>query len=313
MGHLSIFKGYMKLLTTIKSKIDKTVKFIFLMDDTLIMEMAYIDNNTGKDIICVSSQSACAMGCKLCHTTDYIGKLKVRNFTAEEITGGVRWVCNEMNLHLNTRMLLISYMGCGEPMLNVAHIVDSMIALRGMFSKIRFAIATMLPETHWVQFFTLTQAVREYALPVKIHLSLHSALEDCRGTLIPRALPIEPSIKALQFYQAATGNAVELHYALIKDVNDSHNDLTALFYLLHKSKIPIKFMPYNEKTTSVWKKGDILADYIELLIENGISHEFYTPPGLDVGASCGQFLFDYYVKYNKLQIPVSEFAISAGI
>jgi adenine C2-methylase RlmN of 23S rRNA A2503 and tRNA A37 len=36
------------------------------------------------------------------------------------------------------------------------------------------------------------------------------------------------------------------------------------------------------------------------LDSQGIECEFYDPPGRDVGASCGQFLFDYYKKYSKV-------------
>jgi hypothetical protein len=35
-----------------------------------------------------------------------------------------------------------------------------------------------------------------------------------------------------------------------------------------------------------------MADY-------GVQTELYTPPGIDVGASCGQFFKDDYLKYNS--------------
>lgn len=289
----------MKLLDIVKSSLDKTVKFIFTLEDGIIMEMAYIDNNTGKDIICVSTQSSCAMGCKMCHTTDYIGKLKVRNLTAQEIIGGVRLVCNDINLHQNNRMLLISYMGCGEPLLNVDGVIGSMIELRKQFTQIRFAIATMLPKSHWNSFFTLTKNIYDGKLPVKIHLSLHSPIDAVRAEWLPNALEIAPSIAALSFYRAITGNAVEIHYTIIDGVNNREVDIAALCRLLSEAKIPVKFLKFNEKTTLDAKSAVLpekVIKYFELL---GIQYEFYTPPGADIGSSCGAFDMSIYLEYNS--------------
>jgi len=36
----------------------------------------------------------------------------------------------------------------------------------------------------------------------------------------------------------------------------------------------------------------------------------FEPPGRDVGASCGQFLFDFYKKYTK---PLSDFTTTKPI
>jgi 23S rRNA (adenine2503-C2)-methyltransferase len=296
----------MKLIDTVKSKVDKTVKYIFRMDDGLITEMAYIDNGSNKDIICVSSQTACAMGCKFCHTTDVIGKVKIRNITAEEIVRGIRVVCNEQNLHKNQRMLLISYMGCGEPLLNVDNILTSMDMLFAIYGKIRFAVATMIPATHWVKFFEFTNYIESKKLPVKVHLSLHSAIEETRQYLIPNALSIIPSLDALNFYRTMTGNSVEIHYSLIKDVNDTRKELEELWFYIGDYGFPVKFMPYNKKDSLSFEVGSfdmVKWTYAQAKYQYrnfDSEYEFYNPPGIDVGASCGQFLFEYYQKYNRV-------------
>ena len=73
------------LSTKEHSKVDKTIKYVFKLHDGLIMETTYIDNNTGKDIICVATQTMCGMGCSFCHLTDYIGVLKNRNISKDAI------------------------------------------------------------------------------------------------------------------------------------------------------------------------------------------------------------------------------------
>jgi 23S rRNA (adenine2503-C2)-methyltransferase len=119
---------------------------------------------------------------------------------------------------------------------------------------------------------------------------------------MPSALPIIPSLSALDFYKKLTGNSVEIHYALIDGVNDTEQDAILLSNFLKDKDIPVKFLFYNEKPTieyhaSSKEKLSIFKRYFD---RYGIQHEYYIPPGLDVGASCGQFLMDYYIKYNSL-------------
>lgn len=38
--------------------------------------------------------------------------------------------------------------------------------------------------------------------------------------------------------------------------------------------------------------------FMKILQLQGIQVEYYEPPGRSVGASCGEFLMDYYKKYN---------------
>jgi hypothetical protein len=53
---------------------------------------------------------------------------------------------------------------------------------------------------------------------------------------------------------------------------------------------------FNERK-AIDAKGtpDTKAKLLESMFpDTGIEVEYYTPPGLDIGASCGQFLLDYY-------------------
>jgi 23S rRNA (adenine2503-C2)-methyltransferase len=295
----------MILLNKIFSKTDNTIKYIFQTKDEIIIEMAYINKEDGKDIICVPSQTSCKMGCKFCHITDASDKLKYGNLTPLEIIDGVNYIYNDLELIKNPRTLLISYMGCGEPLINMDNVISSMTWLKREYQNvkvplIRFAIATSLPYFSMVKFFELTEAINSLKLPVKIHLSLHYTNDELRKEWMPESAPIIPSIIALEYYQKRTGNSVEIHYALIDGVNDTEKDAILLTDLLKNRNIPVKFLFYNEKPTiefhaSSKEKINIFKQYFE---KYDIKYEYYIPPGLDVGASCGQFLMDYYLKYN---------------
>ena len=278
------------LIDTIYSKIDKTVKYIFRLSDGLITEVSYIDNGSPKDIICVGSQTSCAMGCQFCHTSDLKGVV-LRNLTSKEISDCVRQVYDERCL--GSRMLLVSYMGCGEPLLNWMNVVESMIDIRQFQTNSRFAIATLIPRSKVFEFFKLAEKIQFYGLNVKMHLSLHFTKDDLRREWMPAALEIEPAVAALNFYHKLTNNSVEAHYALIDGVNDTSNDAMRLNRLL--VDIPVKILRYNERK-SFGRSSDLVREFMDQLI---IACEYYDPKGKDVGASCGQFLTDYYEKYNK--------------
>ncbi len=197
----------------------------------------------------------------------------------------------------------MSFMGCGEPVMNYENVVSSMLAMRERLPAplARFAIATSMPKHKWLSFFGLTQKIAEHKLLVKLHLSLHYTIDQIRKEWMPSALDIIPSLSAVDFYRKLTGNAVEIHYALIEGVNDTEQDAILLSEFLKDKDINIKFLFYNEKPTleakaSPKEKLRIFRQYFE---RYGIKHEYYIPPGLDIGASCGQFLLDYYERYTE--------------
>lgn len=289
------------LVTKERSKVDKTIKYVFKLHDGLIMETTYIDNNTGKDIICVATQTLCGMGCTFCHLTDYIGIFKNRNITDLEITDSVKYICGDLNIDAEERTLLISYMGCGEPLLNPNNAYNSMLMLKNVYKNIRFGLATSLPKHRWTVLFNIAELVKLNHIPLKIHLSLHYTNDIQRNAEMPNALDIKASIAALEFYKQITGNSVEIHYTLIKGANDSQDDMWELEDLLQHRGIPIKFLRFNSKETNHNEGAELekIEEFRTDLEAHGIKTEYYEPPGKDVGASCGQFLFDQYELIKK--------------
>lgn len=290
----------LKFFDEIESQRDNTVKYILKTEEGLIVEFAYINKEDGKDIICIPSQTLCAMGCKFCHVTDYIGKIRCRNLTPEEMFEGVKYVYDQRGL--GERVLLVSFMGCGEPIVNQENVIKSMQMMIELEAPlVRFAVATSLPQGCWLRFFEMTRKIARHRLPVKIHLSLHYTVDQIRKEWMPKSLDIIPSLSAVDFYRKVTGNAVEIHYALIEGVNDTEQDAILLSEFLKDRDFNIKFLFYNQKPTLDAKASpkDKIGVFRRYFERYGIEHEYYIPPGLDIGASCGQFLMDYYVRYGQ--------------
>lgn len=294
----------MRILEKIKSNVDNTEKFILETNDKLIIEISYINKNDGKNIICVPTQTSCKQKCKFCHITTITDSITHRNLVDYEMVEAVDIVFND--LKLSRIPLLISYMGCGEPLINHYHVVRSMMVIMnkylGIVQLTRFAIATSLPKSSETNFSILTEEIKLFNIPVKLHLSLHYTSDELRRQWMPNAGKIEKAIELLYDFKEKTKNSVEIHYALIDGINDRIEDADILVKLLGNKGIPVKFMFYNKNPNvdfiaSSIEKLKIFQDKFE---KANIKMEYYIPPGLDVGASCGQFLLDYYLKYNRI-------------
>ncbi len=282
------------------SKMDPTVKYVFLSKGN-IAEFSYIDNGTRKDIICIPTQTACRLGCRFCFLSDC--DLEVRNFSVDEIAVPIGYVIRDMNLVNRPKrsdILLISVMGCGEPLLNLTNTMEACLAIKKEWSPVyrvvRFGLASLIPSMQ--RMMDLIERVRAEQLQMKFHLSLHSPNQEVRQKLMPAASPVRESIFLTELFMQRTGNSAEIHYALIDGVNDRDQDIAELGALLNGRNLPVKFLAYNEKPETDMKRSVRVSQFRQALEEQGIATEFYIPPGADVGSSCGQFLMEYYKQYN---------------
>jgi len=292
----------MILKKKIHSSLDLTIKYVFVNENNYTLEFSYINKNDGKDIICVPSQTMCNMACKFCHCTDYIGKIKSENLSKKDLIYGIEYITNDLSLS-EDKMLLISFMGIGEPILNVENVLATMNFFYEKRNKkyIRFAFATCIPKNNWIEFFKFTDSIKRFKLPVKLHLSLHYTNDNIREQWMPGSLEIFQSLAAIEFYQKVTGNSVEIHYALIDGLNDSEEDAILLTSFIKNKFIDVKFLFFNEKESidyhrSNENKLEIFRKYFDA---NNIHFEYYIPPGLDIGASCGMFLMDNYINTKQ--------------
>jgi len=277
------------------------IKYIFLTKDNQVTEFSYINKHDGKDIICTPSQTACNLGCKFCHLSD-IDNLKVRGLDWYEIYFPINYIIEDLNLLNNSqeKTLLISFMGAGEPLLNTNELISSMLHIKwgyiDNYKEVRFAIASLIPSMNKVIYFT--NEIKSKDLNCKIHFSLHFTNNKQRKEFMPASSNIRNSLALLEHYTLYTGNKAEIHYTLIKDVNDTNQDIDNLLHLVYGRAIPVKFLHYNEKETLNCFTSNRISQFTKILEDNDIETEFYIPPGRDIGSSCGMFLIDLYKKYN---------------
>ncbi|CAB4196901.1 COG0820 Predicted Fe-S-cluster redox enzyme [uncultured Caudovirales phage] len=282
----------MRLLDEVKSSTDNVIKFIFEGKDKIPLEVSSIYKGDGKDIYVIPTQTSCNMGCTFCHLTGL--NIPVINLSADEMF----YLTTSIPAYriLNTNNLLISYMGAGEPLLNIDNVIRSARHIQDLYSdgfiKVRFAVSTLIPNKK--SFVKFTDNIKEYNLPFKIHWSLHSINHSSRKSLMPNALHVSSAIDLVNNYVDNTNNPVEIHYTLIDGINDQLVDVENISKLINK-KIVIKLLKFAPRSCKPYTESSNTLEFKKQLESNGFVVEIYSPPGRDIGSSCGQFILDKYI------------------
>lgn len=303
-----------KNLGTFKDYSDGTLKTVFDIGDKRIIEMSLLFNKPDKDVICVPTHHFCNLGCKMCHLTKQGLKKPMIPIKIDDFMYCLYESLTKNNQkRTNKEKLLISFMGVGDPLLNLKLIEEVYKNEKEIKDKlgyicVGYAIATMMPNDNILK---LKEMVCNLNIPLKVHFSLHNPINSKRCTLIPStSVSVKDAFNYLVDYRKSlqanhkimdeyvhlhsTNDPIEIHYTLIKDVNDKDKELTVLCNLLSKYKIPIKFIRFNPKQDmQISTNEEKWVKTIHKTIPD-LRIKIYSPPGKEVGSSCGEFTKHYY-------------------
>lgn len=311
-----------------KDHTDGSLKSVFRAKNNGIIEMTLIHNKT-YDVVCVPTHHFCCLGCKMCHLTNNKLNKKMLAISANDfIEALTRTVCKQNNneRRTNKQSLLISFMGVGEPLLNLKLILEvfkneTKIKNTLQYKEVSYALATTIPTKEL--FINLLNMVNENNIPLKVHFSLHTPFDEKRFNLIPSTkVNIKTAISLLLQYKNTISKnnqimktylnfhhnniPIEIHYTLIKNNNDGEEELNKIYQIINKTNIPIKFLKFNPT-------GDMeISNNQELWLNklNQIPNSIiktYTPPGKEIGSSCGEFTKHYYHEEIETKEQYEEF------
>ena len=310
---------------------DDTLKTVFDAGGKQIIEVTLIANKENIDVICVPTHHFCNLGCKMCHLTNKGLNKQMQPINSiyfiEALIKGVIKQAQDGNFVRRTenKKLLISFMGVGEPLLNlklIEEVYNKEQYLKEVlaYEEIGYAIATIMP----TDVSKLIKLVNRLNIPLKLHFSLHTPITKDRCNLIPATkVSVENALAFLIKFKNAvqansniankyanfhvTNDPIEIHYTLIENINDNDNALKIICELLTKYRIPIKFLifnPTNEMRIS--EKEDLWVSTIKNKIP-GLRVVTYSPPGREVGSSCGEFTKHYYHEELETSEQLAEF------
>ena len=276
-----------KILRKIRSKIDGTQKFLFLLPDGQCIEGVLMQYQHGATL-CVSTQVGCRMGCVFCAST-----LEgcVRNVTAAEMLGQVHLANQVMG---SQKVHNIVLMGSGEPLDNYDHTIRFLRLVshdKGLNIGIRhISVSTC----------GLVKEMKQLAhegLQVTLSLSLHACDDAVRRAIMPIAnkYSIKETLEACKYYIEHTGRRVIIEYALIKDKNDSAQEATKLAGLLRNMQCHVNVIPLNpvkERALDTVSEDGVQV-FINTLHQLHISATRRREMGDDIQGACGQLRRSY--------------------
>lgn len=277
---------YLNLLKHQVSKMDRTEKFLFQLEDRNTIETVLLRHRDQRNTLCVSSQVGCPVKCTFCATGQ---DGFVRNLKVSEILNQIYTIERRLNKQ-GEKLTNIVFMGMGEPLINVDAVLKTLEILSSeegiCISKRRITISTsgIVPAI---------ERILMEKLPVELAISLHSAINEKRDYIIPinKAYPLEDLGAVLKEYQRQTKRRLTFEYILIKDFNVSEGDANALADFAHQFDHVVNLIPCNPvKGTNLErpseKKIQRFYDYLKNTRKVNVS--LRQEKGTDIDGACGQ-------------------------
>mgnify|MGYP000740229379 FL=1 len=282
-------KAYIPFLNLLKqqvSKIDKTEKFLFKLEDGNTIETVLLRHKDKRNTLCISSQVGCPVKCAFCATGQ---DGFVRNLDVNEIINQVYTVERRL-VKQGSNISNIVFMGMGEPLLNLSNVLKALDILSNEnginISKRKITISTsgIVPNI---------EKILLEKLPIELAISLHSAINAKRDTIIPvnRSYPLEDLYAILQEYQRQTKRRISFEYIMINDFNVSDIDANALADFVHEFDHVVNLIPYNPVAGTEFerpseKKIDKFFTFLKDVRKVNVT--LRREKGTDIDGACGQ-------------------------
>ena len=283
--------------TAVRSNILRRVQSL---DGTLKLLIAFPDGQSVESVLmpgyradraagCISSQVGCAMGCDFCASTR---SGLVRNLETHEIVEQFLHLKSEA-MRLNRRLTSLVFMGMGEPMHNLDHVIPAICRiadpdLGGMgWRQVTVSTVGIVPGI---------DRLAEADLNVHLALSLHAPDDATRARLVPanRRYPVADIIAAAKRFGANTRRIPTIEYCLLSGVNDSDDHAQSLADLMGGFKAHVNLIPYNAIGSGLTGvtyarpgRQRVLA-FMGILRDRKVVSHIRDTRGDDVNAACGQ-------------------------
>ena len=254
---------------------DGTVKALFHTHDGRAVEAVLMRFRDGRRSVCVSSQSGCPLTCTFCAT----GAMKFgRNLTASEILDQV--------LHFRRIEPVdhLVYMGMGEPMMNLDHVLASARRLPDVGITHR---RTTISTVGWVPGI---DRLAESDMPIRLAFSLHAPEDALRSRIMPvnERYPLEEVLAACERYYERRRRKVFIEYVMLAGVNDAYPQAVQLAQLLDPRIFKVNLIPFNPTGTYDGSSREAIAAFKAALEEHGMTATVRLTRGRDIDAACGQ-------------------------
>jgi 23S rRNA (adenine2503-C2)-methyltransferase len=255
---------------------DGTVKTLFSTHDGHPVEAVLMTYRDGRRSLCLSSQSGCPLTCTFCAT----GQMRFRrNLTASEILD------QALRFRRLGPLTHAVFMGMGEPMLNLDHVLGAASRLPDLGVTHR---RTTVSTVGWLP--GLTRFVEDVSEPIRLALSLHAADDALRSRLMPvnDRYPLADVLAECRRYVTLRRRKVFVEYVMLAGVNDRVEQARQLASLLDSRSFKVNLIPYNPTGAFDGSSRKAIEAFKGVLDRAGLPATVRLTRGRDIDAACGQ-------------------------
>jgi len=272
-------------VNTIQKSRDGTIKNAIKLFDNLLVECVLIPTKN-RITACISSQVGCSLDCKFCATS----KLKrMRNLNADEIYDQVVLISKQSKDYYNRPLTNIVFMGMGEPLMNYNNVVK---AIKIITSKKGLGIShkRIVVSTSGVP--KMIKKMADENVKFKLAVSLHSAIDDIRTSIMPfnEQMNLSELKLALKYWYDKTKRLITYEYVIWKGINDTIDDAKALADFCKFAPSKVNLIQYNsiDNNKFIQAPQEKINVYQQILEKNNINVTIRRSRGQDIDAACGQ-------------------------
>lgn len=277
----------MQILSSFRSSFDDTIKYQIQTADNYTIEACVIFfwDKTAPINICISSQVGCECRCSFCITGH---KKYIRNLSSEEILDQVNLIFQH-SPELYSHFFEITYMGTGEPLLNMSAMFASAQLIANRYHLLsRINISSIFPHSD-----VPIEEIKMLSCPVHFQYSLHFLTDDLRTKYFRRKLaPISDALSLLTKISAITNRKFCINYILFEGINDSIADAKKLAQIVKSVPAYVKISQYCPITNSQLQPSQNFSNFTDVLSSSGIPWKYFESKGADIHAACGHLLSD---------------------
>lgn len=293
--------------TTTQGSADTTRKFLFKLHDGRYVESVLIPANpalygekSDRRTLCVSSQVGCAYGCKFC-ASGLAGF--TRNLDPSEIAGQVL-AAEQLS---GERVDNLVFMGMGEPMANLDHLLSAIQLITGEKTlhlgarHLTISTSGLVPQI---------KKLAEHPQQIRLAISLHGATDDVRQQIMPvnKKWPVAELFEALDYWNSKKNQKITLEYILINGVNDSLEQAAILARHARRLHAKVNLIPYNTVEGLEWVRppNNHCRAFQEVLKNAGVSATLRLEKGHDIDAACGQLRLKQETEEGIIEAPIKQ-------
>ncbi len=275
-----------------ESRLDGTRKYLFALSDGNLVESVWMRYKHG-NAVCISSQVGCRMGCRFCAST--LDGLE-RNLLPSEMLEQIYAITRQTG----ERVSNVVVMGTGEPMDNFDNLLQFIMLLtdeNGLhISQRNITVSTcgIVPRMY---------QLADRQLQITLALSLHAATDEKRRELMPVAnrYSLQELMEACTYYFEKTGRRITFEYSLVKDVNDTNEDVMQLTKLIKGLNCHVNLIPVNpiRERDYVQSERHAVESFKNKLEKNGINVTIRREMGRDIDGACGQLRRSHIAKRGE--------------